>query len=222
MAAITWPRGDTYVEDWKITRPAVQDVIVEGTPTGGTFVLDVVFPTGVETTDNVAFNANAAAVLAALENLQSVDAGDVSVSGGPGPGTKWTATWATSYAPAMTARGTFSGGIQPKVYVRKTAFNLTGATLRWTLKAAATQSDGQAAISHRWTDGGTISPAGAIVVATPSNGKVVHTITAAEMAALAPGTVYSWDAQLTDANGITTTLDSGTLQVTADITITAP
>lgn len=222
MAAITLPRGDTFREDWKITKPSVQDVVIEGTPTGGTFTLTVTFADGTQTTDIVAYNANAAAVQSALENLQGVDVGDVTVTGGPGPGTVWTVTWATPYAPAMAATGAFTGGSQPKIYVRRQPFNLTGATLRWTVKSSVSQPDANAILAHRWTDGGTVSPAGCIVVALATNGKAVHTVTATETATLVPGTVYQYDTQLTDAAGDTTTVDSGTLQVTADVTITVP
>jgi hypothetical protein len=222
MAAITWPRGDTFREDWKITKPSVQDIVIEGTPTGGTFTLAVAFADGTQTTDIVAYNATAGAVQSALENLQGVDSGDVTVTGGPGPGTAWTVTWATPYAPAMTATGTFTGGSQPKIYVRRQPFDLTGATLRWTVKSSVSQPDANAIIAHRWTHAGTISPAGCIAVATPANGKAIHTVTATETATLVPGTVYVYDTQLTDAGGDTTTVDSGTFQATADVTITVP
>lgn len=68
--------GDTNIDE-------VQTITVTGTPTGGTFALEFEG----EQTANIAFNANAAAVQAALEALPNLDAGDVAASGGALPGT---------------------------------------------------------------------------------------------------------------------------------------
>src|ERR1044072_3614011 len=60
-----------------------QTVTITGTPTGGTFTLTL----SGETTAGIAYNATAAAVESALEALPSLAAADVTVTGGPGPGT---------------------------------------------------------------------------------------------------------------------------------------
>ena len=96
----------------------VQTVTITGTPTGGTFTLTYAG----QTTAAIAYNANAAAVQAALEALSNLDAGDVAVGGGPGPGTPWTVTFALALGnPAqMTATGSFIGGTAPAVAVTTT------------------------------------------------------------------------------------------------------
>lgn len=60
----------------------VQSVSLTGGPTGGTFTLTY----SGQTTAAIAYNANAAAVQAALEALSNIDPGDVVCSGGPLPG----------------------------------------------------------------------------------------------------------------------------------------
>lgn len=97
----------------------VQTVSITGTPTGGTFTLTYAG----QTTAAIAYNANAAAVEAALVALSNVDTGDVSVGGGPGPGTPWTVTFALSLGnPAqMTANGAgLTGGTTPAAAVTTT------------------------------------------------------------------------------------------------------
>lgn len=96
----------------------VQTVTITGTPTGGTFTLTYAG----QTTAAIAYNANAAAVQAALEALSNLDTGDVAVGGGPGPGTPWTVTFSLALGnPAqMTATGSFTGGTAPAVAVTTT------------------------------------------------------------------------------------------------------
>src|SRR5689334_9864595 len=65
----------------------VQTITVTGTPTGGTFKLAALG----QTTAAIAYNANAAAVQAALRALSRV--GAVTVTGGAGPGTPWVVTF---------------------------------------------------------------------------------------------------------------------------------
>lgn len=55
----------------------VQTIEVTGSPTGGTYTLTF----DGQTTTALAYNANAAAILAALEALSNVDAGDLTVTG---------------------------------------------------------------------------------------------------------------------------------------------
>jgi hypothetical protein len=95
-----------------------QTVTITGTPTGGTFTLTWQG----ETTAAIAYNATAAAVEAALEALSAVNAGDVAVTGGPGPGTPYVVTFSGQYhgenVAAMTASGaSLTGGSSPAVAV---------------------------------------------------------------------------------------------------------
>ena len=80
----------------------VQRITITGTPTGGTFTLTFQG----QTTAGIAFNANAAAVVAALEALSNVDAGEVTATGGALPGTAVDVTFVGRYAginqPQMT------------------------------------------------------------------------------------------------------------------------
>lgn len=98
----------------------VQTITISGTPTGGTFTLTF----RGQTTGNLAYNATAATVQAALEGLTSVGAGNVVIGGGPGPGTPYTATFAGQLAgtdvPQMTAAHAFTGGTSPAIAVTTT------------------------------------------------------------------------------------------------------
>lgn len=97
----------------------IQTVTITGTPTGGTFTLTL----DGETTAAVAYNAAASAVQTALEGLSNLQPGDVTVTGGPGPGTPYVVTFggagrrAGSDVPQMTATGSFTGGTSPAVAV---------------------------------------------------------------------------------------------------------
>lgn len=83
----------------------VQAVTITGTPTGGTFTLTLAG----ETTAGIAYNATAAAVQAALEALPSLAAGDVTVTGGPGPATPYVVTFGGNLAGSNVAQMTTSG-----------------------------------------------------------------------------------------------------------------
>lgn len=98
-----------------------QSVTITGTPTGGTFTLTL----SGETTAGIAFNATAAAVESALEALPSLSAADVTVTGGPGPGTPYSVTFGGAYAGANVAQMTASaagltGGTSPAVNIATT------------------------------------------------------------------------------------------------------
>jgi hypothetical protein len=97
-----------------------QTVTITGTPTGGTFTLTL----NGETTAGIAYNATAAAVESALEALPSLSADDISVTGGPGPGTPYVVTFGGALAGAnvaqMTSAGSFTGGSSPAVAVTTT------------------------------------------------------------------------------------------------------
>jgi hypothetical protein len=92
----------------------VQTVTITGTPTGGTFTLTY----GGQTTAGIAYNAAASAVQSALVALSSVGAGNVAVTGGPGPGTAWTVTFqgtlaGTNVAQMTTSGASLTGGSSP-------------------------------------------------------------------------------------------------------------
>jgi len=97
-----------------------QTVTITGTPTGGTFTLTY----SGQTTSTIAYNATAATVLAALQALSNIGDNDVSVTGGPGPGTPYVVTFkgvlgGTDVA-QMTAAHTFTGGTSPNIAVSTT------------------------------------------------------------------------------------------------------
>jgi hypothetical protein len=105
----------------------VQTVTITGDPTGGTFTLTYAG----QTTAGIAFNANAAAVQAALEALSNLAPGDVTVGGGPGPATPYTVTFraALGNVVQMTASAAgLTGGTAPAVGVVTTTpgYNLFG------------------------------------------------------------------------------------------------
>jgi hypothetical protein len=106
----------------------VQTVTITGTPTGGTFTLTF----SGQTTGSIAYNAAAAAVQTALVALSNINPGDVTVGGGPGPGTPYTVTFGGQYASTdvaqMTANGSFTGGTVPAIAVTTTTPGVPGAT----------------------------------------------------------------------------------------------
>lgn len=67
----------------------IQTVTIGASTTGGTFTLTF----GGQTTAPINFNANAATVRGALEALINVGAGQVLVTGGPGPANPWVVTF---------------------------------------------------------------------------------------------------------------------------------
>jgi hypothetical protein len=86
----------------------VQTLTITGTPTGGTFRLAF---RGVATA-NIAYNATAAAVQAALELLSTVGSGNVVATGGPLPAT----------AVVLTFQGQLAGQNVPLISVAAQAF----------------------------------------------------------------------------------------------------
>jgi len=96
----------------------VQTILITGTPTGGDFTLTF----DGETTAPIAFNANGAAVKAALEALPNIQVGDITPGGGPLPGTQVSVNFGGSFAgidvPQMTADDSgLTGGTSPTVTV---------------------------------------------------------------------------------------------------------
>jgi hypothetical protein len=99
----------------------VQSLAISGTPTAGTFRL--AFKS--VTTANIAYNATAAAVQAALEALSTIGSGNVLCAGGPLPGSPVTITFqgqlAGSNMPMITVvSAAFTGGTTPAVTVTET------------------------------------------------------------------------------------------------------
>jgi hypothetical protein len=99
----------------------VQTVTITGTPTGGTFTLTF----NAQTTAAIAYNANAAAVQAALVALPNIGAGQVVCTGGALPGTGVICTFGGTFGDAaqtlMTADGTLlTGGSSPAASVAHT------------------------------------------------------------------------------------------------------
>jgi hypothetical protein len=103
-----------------------QTVTITGAPTGGTFTLTF----SGQTTAAIAYNAVASAVQSALVLLTSIGAGNVTVTGGPGPGTAYVVTFANQLAnsdqPQMTATGSFTGGTTPAIAVTTTTPGVPG------------------------------------------------------------------------------------------------
>jgi hypothetical protein len=93
----------------------VQTVTITGTPTGGSFTLTF----DGQTTASIAFDATNSAVDTALEALSNIGVGEVTVTGGPGPGSPFTVTFASSLGnvPLMTATSSLTGGTSPTVTV---------------------------------------------------------------------------------------------------------
>lgn len=101
----------------------VQTVTITGTPTGGTFTLSF----GGQTTSALAHNSTATTVQDALRNLDNVGTNNVTVTGGPGPGTPYVVTFGTSQGnvPQMTAAHAFTGGTSPNIAVTTTTPGVT-------------------------------------------------------------------------------------------------
>jgi hypothetical protein len=93
---------------------AVQTVIVQGSPTGGTFTLAF----GGVPTNPVALDADAPTLQAALEAVGGIGAGNVTVSGASGAwAVTFTGALGTSPMPLLVAADTFTGGTTPYVQV---------------------------------------------------------------------------------------------------------
>lgn len=104
----------------------VQQVAITGTPTGGTFTLTF----DGQTTGTIAYNAVASAVQTALLALSNIAPGDVTVTGGPLPGTPVVVSFGGAYdgtnVPQMTGSAAgLTGGTTPAVVV--TTVNQGGA-----------------------------------------------------------------------------------------------
>jgi trimeric autotransporter adhesin len=126
-----------------------QSVAITGTPTGGTFTLTF----NGHTTGDIAYNADAAAVKAALVALDDFVTGDINATGGSLPGAAVVLEFQAAYAatemggtdvPLLTADGTgLTGGTAPAVEVTQTQGNPSGGTFTLSLGGQTT-----AALDH--------------------------------------------------------------------------
>ena len=115
----------------------IQSVTITGSPTGGTFTLTF----GANITTNIAYNASASTVQAALVALASIGTGNASVSGSNGG--PWTVEFIGSKADASQALltgngGGLTGGSSPNVSISRvqagqgwTTISSTTYTLRY-------------------------------------------------------------------------------------------
>ncbi|MEU8740617.1 hypothetical protein AB0K62_13815 [Streptomyces halstedii] len=108
----------------------VQSVTVTGGPTGGTYTLTF----SGQTTAGIPYNATASQVKTALEALSNIAPGDVTVTGGPHPGTAMSVAFVGAHlgedVAQMTASATnLTGGTDPAVtVVTTTAGGAAGAS----------------------------------------------------------------------------------------------
>lgn len=104
----------------------VQTMTITGSPTGGNYTLTF----NGETTDNIAHNANAAAIQAALEALSTIAPGDVTVSGS-GPYTiTFGGTKSSMDVPLITVNdGGLTGGTDPEIAIVETTPGAPGTTV---------------------------------------------------------------------------------------------
>lgn len=116
LALITSGADDGKVGPYQpATGDEVQTITVTGTPTGGTFKLEL---PGVGVTAAIAYNATAADVQTALEAVVGVD--NVTCAGGAFPGTAVTATFSGAYAglnvqELLLVENALTGGSSPTV-----------------------------------------------------------------------------------------------------------
>jgi hypothetical protein len=105
-----------------------QTITITGTPTGGTWTATF----DGQTTAAIAYNATAAAVQLAVEALSNVTPGEVTVTGGPGPGTPWVVTFTGDKAgqnvPQITTSSSLTGGSSPTITVTTTTAGGTAET----------------------------------------------------------------------------------------------
>jgi hypothetical protein len=107
----------------------VQTLTITGSPTGGTYTLTF----DGETTAAIPYNATAADVKDALDDLPGIGYNDVTVAGGPHPGTAITVAFGGQYeatnVPQMTATGSFTGGSSPAITPTTTTASGTTSTV---------------------------------------------------------------------------------------------
>ncbi len=103
----------------------VQTLTITGTPTSGSFTLTFIDLNGdAHTTAAIAFNASAADVKTALVNLDVIESGDVTTTGGALPGSGVVITfrenWKDVALTPMTTTDSLAGGTAPATHVAHT------------------------------------------------------------------------------------------------------
>jgi len=93
------------------------------------------------------------------------------------------------------------------------AYDLSGATLFFTVKASALSPDSAAVVRETSGEGGGIS-----ITDPPTGGRAALTVAASVMEKLIPNKTYQFDIQVVDLSGAVFTVETGTLSVLADIT----
>jgi hypothetical protein len=105
----------------------VQTVSLTGNPTGGHFTLTF----NEQTTSNIQHNASAATVLGKLENLSTIAAGAITVTGSAGG--PWTVTFigelGSQNVPTITGADTLTGGTSPAVSVSTATAGVAGTSV---------------------------------------------------------------------------------------------
>lgn len=129
VGSVVVRRGQMYVSDPYMIATGgtdeVQTVSITGTPTGGNFTLTF----NGQTTGNIAHNANAAAVQAALVALSNVDTGEIVVTG---TNPNFTLTFHGQYdsqpVSQVTATAALTGGTTPGVTTATTTQGVQNST----------------------------------------------------------------------------------------------
>jgi len=188
-----------------------QTVSIDPTTTGGTFTLTY----DGETTAGINHNATAGDVEDALELLSNIGAGQVAVTGGPGPDTAWivsfTGTLGLTDVVMMVGNGTsLTGGSSTDVTIQETVKGVTedvtitesvkGVTADVTIEEAvkgvtATVSIGETVTGHGVgvsTDETAKGNTGTVTVTESQKGDAAFTITVAKVADITLGSQYSW------------------------------
>lgn len=111
----------------QVEHDEVQTVTITGSPTGGNFTLTF----GANTTSNIAYNASASTVQAALQALSSIGSGNATVTGSNGG--PWTVEFTGSLGNASQALitgngGGLTGGSSPNVAIARVQAGSTWST----------------------------------------------------------------------------------------------
>ncbi len=175
-----------------------QTVSIDPTTTGGTFTLTY----DGQTTAGINHNASAGDVEDALELLSNIGAGQVAVTGGPGPDTAWivsfTGTLGLTDVVLMTGDGALlTGGSSTDVTIEET---VKGVTVDVTITEAVKGVTEDVAINETVKGHGvTVSVdetakgnTGTVTVIESQKGDAAFTITIAKVADITAGSQYSW------------------------------
>lgn len=189
-------------------------IATRGTPTGGTFTLKYAN----EETDDIAYNASAAAVLAALAELPGILTGDLTASGGSLPtavviefGGRLTGIRAGE-AVELGDDSLITGGTNPAVELSLQPQDLSSYTLSFMAKSLPSDADADALFTLTEGDGITVSDA--------TGGVLLIEISSSKQSALTWAEGSEWYCELKgvdDANSRTYTLAQGRIVLTGPI-----